>query len=222
MPPPACAGIEGRRTARGPQRPDPPQAGGSTTNGSSPPTLNSARRRRRGRRSRPAGASILCKTRAKAGSSAFLQNLSGTPDPALRDACERLLDQTAGRRRLRRRSHLGTPPRGNDLSIPRPYKPRPKRDPRINRVLWGGRVLWPGHWALRRPGILGDFLVLGGAPLWVERGPRVLSLLLCGLMGALAVAAWSGDTGAWSWWERARDPHGDAAQEALDTPHQGG
>lgn len=75
------------------------------------------------------------------------------------------------------------------MSIPRPYKPRPKRDPRINRVLWAGVYfglvigLFAGlaFWGL---------LVLGGAPLWVERGRAVLSLLLCGLMGALAVAAW--------------------------------
>ena len=75
------------------------------------------------------------------------------------------------------------------MSIPRPYKPRPKRDPRITQMLWAGAYfgLVVGLFA----GLaLWGLLVLGGAPLWVERGRAVLSLVLCGLLGAVAVAAW--------------------------------
>ncbi len=70
-----------------------------------------------------------------------------------------------------------------------PYRPRPRRDPRVRQLLWqgvasglvGGLLAGVPLWL---------FLLLGGAPLAQDRTHAVLTLAAGGAFGACAVCAW--------------------------------
>lgn len=75
------------------------------------------------------------------------------------------------------------------MKTPRPYKPRRRRDPQIAAAFWAGvyRAVIVGLFAGL---ILWGLLLLGGAPLIRTRATAALSVLVCGLIGALLLAAW--------------------------------
>ena len=71
-----------------------------------------------------------------------------------------------------------------------PYRPRTKRDPAIAGLFWRG-VYSAAVFGLLSGAAIWGFLALGGAWEGKPRNHAVASLVACGVIGALAAAAWT-------------------------------
>jgi tetratricopeptide (TPR) repeat protein len=77
-----------------------------------------------------------------------------------------------------------------------PYRPRPKRDPRIARLFWQGIYYGIVVGLLAGAGVWGLLMLGGAAPaLATDRTRSLLTLLGCGIYGLMAAAAW-----VWGWY----------------------
>lgn len=77
-----------------------------------------------------------------------------------------------------------------------PYRPRPKRDPRIARLFWQGIYYGLVVGLLAGTAAWGLLLLGGAAPaLASDRTRSLLTLLGCGIYGLMAVCAW-----VWGWY----------------------